>query len=83
VTVLERMDALFGGVLLIAAGLAMAVLMGWVAPQRLQTDLAGCGSSGPLQRLLLVALRWVSPLAIAVGLAVSIGDLLQSWPGQG
>lgn len=68
---------------LIVAVVCLPVLVGWVAPQRLQADLAGCGSSVPLQRLLLVALRWVSPLAIAVGLAVSIGDLLQSWPGQG
>jgi NSS family neurotransmitter:Na+ symporter len=83
VAVLERMDALFGGVLLIAAGLAMAVLLGWVAPQRLQADLAGCGSSPRLQRLLLLALRWVSPPAIAVGLAVSIADLLGNWVGQG
>ena len=83
VGVLERMDALFGGVLLIAAGLAMAVLLGWVAPQRLQADLAGCGSSPRLQRLLLFALRWVSPVAIAVGLTVSIGDLLHSWTGSG
>jgi NSS family neurotransmitter:Na+ symporter len=73
------MDALFGGVLLIAAGLAMAVLLGWVAPQRLQSDLAGCGSSPRLQRLLLFGLRWVSPLAIAVGLTVSVADLLHSW----
>jgi len=79
VTVLERMDALFGGVLLIAAGLAMAVLLGWVAPQRLQADLAGCGSSPRLQRLLLLALRWISPLAIAVGLAVSVTDLVRTW----
>jgi neurotransmitter:Na+ symporter, NSS family len=79
VGVLERMDALFGGVLLIAAGLAMAVLLGWVAPQRLQADLAGCGSSPRLQRLLLLALRWISPLAIAVGLAVSVTDLVRTW----
>ena len=81
VGVLERMDALFGGVLLIAAGLAMAVLLGWVAPQRLQADLAGCGSSPRLQRLLLLALRWISPLAIAVGLAVSVTDLVRTWAG--
>ena len=81
VGVLERMDALFGGVLLIAAGLAMAVLLGLVAPQRLQADLAGCGSSPRLQRLLLLALRWISPLAIAVGLAVSVTDLVRTWAG--
>ncbi|MGB5136787.1 MAG: sodium-dependent transporter, partial [Prochlorococcaceae cyanobacterium] len=32
VGVLERMDAVFGGVLLIAGGLAMALLLGWRAP---------------------------------------------------
>jgi len=81
VRLLERMDALFGGVLLIAAGLAMAVLLGWAAPQRLQSDLEGCGSSPRLRRLLLLALRWLSPPAIAVGLAVSVSDLLRSWAG--
>jgi len=81
VRLLERMDALFGGVLLIAAGLAMAVLLGWAAPQQLQSDLEGCGSSPRLRRLLLLALRWLSPPAIAVGLAVSVSDLLRSWAG--
>jgi neurotransmitter:Na+ symporter, NSS family len=81
VGLLERMDALFGGVLLITAGLAMAVLLGWVAPRRLQADLSACGTSPRLQRLLLVALRWISPPAIAVGLAVSVADLLRTWGG--
>jgi len=81
VQVLERMDALFGGVLLIAAGLAMAVLLGWMAPQRLQVDLAGCHTSPRLRRLVLWALRWIAPPAIAVGLTVSISDLLRSWAG--
>ena len=79
--VLERMDALFGGVLLIAAGLAMAVLLGWVAPQRLRADLTGCGTAPRLQQALLWALRWISPVAIAVGLAVSVADLARTWAG--
>jgi NSS family neurotransmitter:Na+ symporter len=79
VRVLERMDAVFGGVLLIAAGLAMAVLLGWVAPRRLEADLAGCGTSARLQRQILQSLRWISPLAIAVGLVVSVVDLARNW----
>ena len=41
--------------------------------------MAGCGSSPRLQRLLLLALCWISSLAIAVGLAVSVTDLVRTW----
>ncbi|MCP9927926.1 sodium-dependent transporter [Cyanobium sp. CH-040] len=81
VSVLERMDALFGGVLLIAGGLAMALLLGWRAPRRYRADLEGSGSPPQLVGALLFALRWVSPPAIAVGLVVSVIDLARSWAG--
>jgi NSS family neurotransmitter:Na+ symporter len=81
VAVLERMDAVFGGVLLIAGGLAMALLLGWCAPQRFQADLAASGSAPRLVRALFWLLRWISPPAIALGLAVSITDLVRSWLG--
>lgn len=81
VEVLARMDALFGGVLLISGGLAMALLLGWQAPQRLRADLAASGSAPRLVAALLWALRWISPPAIALGLAVSITDLLAAWLG--
>ena len=79
VAVLERMDALFGGVCLIAGGLLMALLMGWRAPQRFRDDLAQSGTRPALLRLLLWGLRWVSVPAISLGLVVSVLDLLRSW----
>lgn len=81
VGVLERMDAVFGGVFLIAGGLALALLLGWRAPARYRADLEGSGSPPALVAALLFALRWVSPPAIAVGLVVSITDLARSWAG--
>jgi len=81
VAVLERMDAVFGGVLLIAGGLAIALLLGWGAPQRFCGDLEGAGSTRRLVRLLLWLLRWISPPAITLGLVVSIADLVRSWAG--
>ncbi len=81
VGVLERMDAVFGGVLLIAGGLAMALLLGWRAPRRYRADLEGSGSPPALVGALLFALRWVSPPAIALGLVVSILDLARKWAG--
>jgi NSS family neurotransmitter:Na+ symporter len=81
VAVLERMDAVFGGVLLIAGGLSMTLLLAWWAPRRFRSDLAESGTPPRLVGLLLWALRWVSPPAIALGLVVSITDLLRSWFG--
>jgi 3-hydroxyacyl-CoA dehydrogenase len=81
VGVLERMDALFGGVLLLAGGLALALLMGWQAQGRYRTDLLQAGGDPGQVRGLLWALRWISPVAISVGLAVSLTDLVRSWAG--
>ena len=83
VAVLERMDALFGGVCLIAGGLLMALLMGWRAPDRLRTDLQESGTSPGVLRLLQLALRWVSVPVIACGLVISIVDLARSWSASG
>lgn len=79
VTVLERMDAVFGGVLLIAGGLAMALLLGWCAPQRFRSDLLASGSTPRLVRALLWLLRWIAPPAIALGLVLSMTDLVRNW----
>ncbi|MFM7239186.1 MAG: sodium-dependent transporter [Cyanobium sp.] len=81
VGVLERMDALFGGVLLLAGGLAMALLLGWQVPGRYRTDLLQAGSDPRQVRALLWALRWISPPAIGLGLVVSLTDLLRHWAG--
>jgi NSS family neurotransmitter:Na+ symporter len=79
VAVLERMDAIFGGVCLIAGGLLMALLMGWRAPDRFRQDLQESGTSPRLLRYLQLGLRWVSVPVISLGLVVSIVDLLRSW----
>jgi NSS family neurotransmitter:Na+ symporter len=76
VAVLERMDALFGGVLLIVGGLATALLLGWRAQERFRRDLTGSGSARVLVASLLWALRWISTPALALGLAVSVADLI-------
>ena len=74
--VLGWMDSVFGGLLLILGGLLLALLLGWVAPNRFKEDLQGSGIPVPLQRLLLVMLRWVSPPVVAVGLVISLVDLV-------
>ena len=81
VGVLERMDAVFGGVCLIAGGLLMALLMGWQAPARFSADLRASGTSPRLLRLMLWGLRWVSVPVISLGLIVSVVDLAKSWGG--
>ena len=75
--VLEGMDAIFGGVLLLLGGLLVAVLLGWAAPERLEIDLAGCATPSLWRRWLRFALRWVAPPAIALGLVASVIDLLR------
>jgi NSS family neurotransmitter:Na+ symporter len=75
------MDALFGGVLRVAGGLALALLLGWQAPGRYRADLLEAGSDPRQVHALLWALRWISPPVIALGLVVSITDLARSWGG--
>ena len=76
--VLGWMDSIFGGLLLILGGLLLALLMGWVLPSRFQVELSHSGSPAWLQRFLLVMLRWISPPVIAVGLVISVIDLIPS-----
>ena len=76
--VLGWMDSVFGGLLLILGGLLLAVLLGWVLPDRFQEELTHSGSPVWLQRFLLVMLRWISPPVIAVGLVISVIDLIPS-----
>jgi len=78
-TVLGRMDAVFGGVMLIAGGLALALLMGWTNPGRFMSDLDGSQTPAGLRRWLLVVLRWLSPPCIALGLVFSLVDLVRDW----
>ena len=76
--VLGWMDSVFGGLLLILGGLLLALLLGWVLPARFQAELTYSGSPLWLQRFLLVMLRWISPPVIAVGLVISVIDLIPS-----
>ena len=76
--VLGWMDSVFGGLLLILGGLLLAVLLGWVLPDRFQKDLTQSASPLWLQRFLLVMLRWISPPVITLGLVVSVIDLVSS-----
>ena len=76
--VLGWMDSVFGGLLLILGGLLLALLLGWVLPARFQEELSHSGSPIWLQRFLLVMLRWISPPVIAVGLVISVIDLITS-----
>ena len=76
--VLGWMDSVFGGLLLILGGLLLALLLGWVVPNRFRDDLQGSGTPLALQRFLLVMLRWVAPPVVAVGLVVSLVDLLKA-----
>ena len=75
--VLGWMDAVFGGLLLILGGLLLALLLGRVVPERFRQDLAESGTSPLIRRLLLVVLRWVSPPVVAIGLEISLADLLK------
>ena len=79
--VLEVMDAVFGGVLLILGGLGITLLLGWGSPMRLVRDLEDSGTPRGLSGLLLATLRWVSLPAITVGLLISIMDLIGTWFG--
>ncbi|AII48776.1 SNF family Na(+)-dependent transporter [Synechococcus sp. KORDI-52] len=76
--VLGWMDSVFGGLLLILGGLLLALLLGWVLPDRFQEELTRSGSPVWLRRFLLVMLRWISPPVVAVGLVISVVDLLPS-----
>jgi len=76
---LARMDALFGGVCLIAGGLMMALLLGWRAPDRFRSDLLQSGSDVRLVHFITASLRWISVPAVSVGLLISILDLAKTW----
>ena len=75
--VLGWMDSVFGGLLLILGGLLLALLLGWVVPDRFEQDLAESATPAPLRRLLLIMLRWISPPVVAFGLVVSVVALIQ------
>ncbi len=77
--ILGKMDALFGGILLIFGGLLISILLGWISPQTFKKDLSDSSSPYYVKRNLGFMLRWVSPPIVAFGLAISIFDLIKSW----
>ena len=74
--VLGWMDSVFGGLLLVLGGLLLAILLGWVVPLRFKDDLAQSDTPIVIRRLLLFMLSWISPPVIAIGLIVSLIDLM-------
>ncbi len=77
--ILGKMDAVFGGILLIFGGLLLSILLGWVIPRRFDEDLAGSNTPEIIRGTLKFMLRWVSPPVIAFGLIVSLIDLMSNW----
>ena len=69
---------LFGGVVLIASGLLLSLLVGWVAPQHFAEDLYQL--PWPWLRGLLLTLRWAAPLLLGGVLAVSCIEIVQPIP---
>tara|TARA_A100001037_G_scaffold152505_1_gene137676 strand:- start:517 stop:1851 length:1335 start_codon:yes stop_codon:yes gene_type:complete len=76
---LGRMDAIFGGLLLIFGGLLLSLLLGWIVPRQFEEDLSQCETSLGMRRFLKFMLRWVSPPVVAFGLIVSLVDLFNQW----
>lgn len=74
--VLDWMSQVFGGLLLIVGGLLLTLLLGWVMPARFEQDLEASGSSPALRRLLLVMLRWVAPPVVAIGVVISVIEMV-------
>ena len=78
INVLGKMDAIFGGILLIFGGLLLSLLLGWFLPNLFDEDLKGNNTPIRIRYLLKFMLRWISPPFIAFGLIVSIFDLIKN-----
>tara|TARA_B100000965_G_scaffold194460_1_gene162461 strand:- start:747 stop:1745 length:999 start_codon:yes stop_codon:yes gene_type:complete len=66
---LDKSDSVFN-TLLILGGLLIAILLGWIVPNRYDEDLSN--SNLRVRKYLKFMLRWVSPPAIAIGLYVTL-----------
>ena len=76
---LGKMDAVFGGLLLIFGGLLLSILLGWVVPRRFDEDLTACSTPNAVKSMLKFMLRWVAPPFVAFGLIVSVIDLVTNF----
>ena len=66
---LDKSDSICNS-LLILGGLLIAILLGWIVPNRYDEDLSN--SNLRVRKYLKFMLRWVSPPAIAIGLYVTV-----------
>ena len=74
---LEKMDAIFGGLLLIVGGLLLSILLGWFIPKKFDEDLNQSNSPKRIKNGLKFMLRWISPPVITFGLIISLIDLFK------
>ena len=78
--ILENVDAIFAGVLLIMGGFLVSFFMGWVVPNKFDEELKGSSKlNSNLNNYLKVSLKWISPPVIACGLYISLFDLIKGW----
>ena len=64
-------------ILLLFGGLLISILIGWFVTRTYDKDLSESNSNIGVRRYLKFMLRWVSPIAIAFGLFVSVYDLVK------
>ncbi len=76
---LSNVDSIFGGVLLILGGFLISFFMGWVVPNKFEDELKESEIRTSLKNYLKISLKWISPIVIALGLYISIFDLVKGW----
>ena len=64
-------------ILLLLGGFLISILIGWFVTRNYDNDLSESKSNLGVRRYLKFMLRWVSPIAIAFGLFVSVYDLVK------
>ena len=64
-------------ILLLLGGFLISILIGWFVTRNYDNDLSESNSNIGVRRYLKFMLRWVSPIAIAFGLFVSVYDLVK------
>ena len=76
--VLDKADAICN-TLLILGGLVIAVLLGWIIPNRYDEDLSNSNSNLRVRRYLKFMLRWISTPAIAAGLFITLSSTIDKF----
>ena len=76
---LSNVDSIFGGVLLILGGFLVSFFMGWVVPNKFEDELRESSIGTNMKNYLKLSLKWISPIVIALGLYISIFDLIKGW----